>query len=288
MALASLAACAPSGDPVPAPTPPLAARVTDRLAELERTYGVRLGVFAVATGSGLVVEHRADERFAFCSTFKVLAAAAVLDRFPPSHLDTVVDYAARDLMESSIVTRQNVSTGMTVRQLCDAAVRFSDGTAGNLLLRQIGGPGALTDYTRRLGDTVTRMNRFEPDIADAVPGDQRDTTSPRAIASDLQALLVDDALPPYGKDLLRDLMQRNATEAGARRIRAGLPPGFTVADKTGTGGYGTANDIAVLWPPAGQAPLVVAVLTTKEVRGAERDDRLLAEAAAHVVAALPS
>lgn len=131
MALAPLAACAPPPSTPPPSPRPAAPVVVDGLAELERAHGARLGVFALATGSGLVVEHRADERFAFCSTFKALAAAAVLERFPPAHLDTVVDYAERDLMASSVVTRQHVATGMTLRQLCDAAVRYSGGTAGS-------------------------------------------------------------------------------------------------------------------------------------------------------------
>jgi beta-lactamase class A len=253
------------------------------LDALETRFGARLGVYARATGTGATVAHRADERFAFCSTFKMLAAAAVLQRRPLSELDTVVTYTAADLMRSSFVTRDRVSTGMTLRQLCDAAVRYSDGTAGNLLLRDLGGPAQLTAFTRALGDGVTRMDRTEPDITTAVPGDERDTSSPRALAGDVERIVLGDALPADRRALLVDLLERNTT--GDKRIRAGTPAGWTVADKTGTGSYGTVNDIAVVRPP-GAAPLVVALMSSRPAKDAGHDEALLAEATRYVIATL--
>ncbi|MGS2615318.1 class A beta-lactamase [Micromonospora sp. LZ34] len=281
-AAAAPAATAPSAA---GPAADAAAERHERLVELERRYDARLGVYALATGTGRAVAHRADERFAFCSTFKGLAAAAVLHHNPLSHLDTIVKYAGRDLMKSSVITRRHVARGMTIRQLCDAAVRHSDGTAGNLLLRDLGGPTRLTAYLRGLGDPVTRMDRMEPAIVTAVPGDPRDTTSPRAIGGDYQKIVLGDALPAEKRAFLRGLLERNATGAGARRVRAGVPRGWTVADKTGTGDYGTVNDIAVVWPPD-SAPLVVAVMSSKATRDAEYDQALIAEATAYVVATL--
>ncbi|WP_245950665.1 class A beta-lactamase [Saccharothrix carnea] len=271
-----------SSEPVSASTPTPSVARHDHLAGLERKFDARLGVYAVATGTGTTVEHRADERFAFCSTFKGLAAAAVVARHPLSHLDTVVTYTEADLMASSAITRQHVATGMSVRQVCDAAVRHSDGTAGNLLLRDLGGPAGLTAYLRTLGDTVTRADRFEPHLTTAVPGDPRDTTTPRAIGTDYREILLGDALPPDRRAFLRDLLERNATKAGTLRVRAGVPRGWTVADKTGTGDYGTVNDIAVVWPPDA-APLVVSIMSGKATADAEYDQALLAEAAAYVV-----
>jgi len=274
---------APAGTPSATPAPSTVPH--DHLVELEREFDARLGVYAVATGTGATLAHRADERFAFCSAFKGLAAAAVLHRNPLSHLDTVVMYTEDDLMASSTITRQHVATGMTIRQVCDAAVRHSDGTAGNLLLRELGGPAGLTAYTRALGDTVTRSDRFEPDITTAVPGDPRDTTSPRAIGADYQRIVLGDALDPDKRAFLRDLLERNATRAGAQRVRAGVPQGWTVADKTGTGDHGTVNDIAVVWPP-GTAPLVVSIMSSKATADAGYDQALLAEAASYAVDAL--
>ncbi|MGP4014306.1 class A beta-lactamase [Saccharopolyspora sp. 5N708] len=284
-ALLPLAGCANGETPPSAPSAAATSDQHDRLAELERKFDARLGVYALNTGTGATIAYRADERFAFCSTFKGLAAAAVLHRNPLSHLDAVMTYTEGDLMKSAVITGQHVATGMTIRDLCDAAVRYSDGTAGNLLLRDLGGPAELTAYTRSLGDTVTRMDRIEPAITEATPGDPRDTTSPRAIGTDYQKIVLGEALPTDKRAFLRDLMERNATGAGAQRIRAGVPQGWAVADKTGTGDYGTLNDIAVAWP-SNSAPLVIAVMSSKATKDAKYDQPLIAEAAAHVVATL--
>jgi beta-lactamase class A len=297
LALLPLAACATQTAAPPTTTPtslpasfpaittaPTTTRLlpTEPLRALEREFDARLGVYAVDTATGATLAHRADERFAFCSTFKALAAAAVLRDNPLSHLDTVIRYTEADLMASSFITKDNVGTGMTIRALCDAAVRFSDGTAGNLLLREIGGPAALTAFTRSLGDRATRIDRWEPDITTAVPGDPRDTSTPRALGTTFRDVLIGDALPEDKRALLRGLMERNTT--GDRRIRAGAK-GWEVADKTGTGSHGTANDIGVVWPPGG-APLLVAIMSSRSTRDADHDEALLAEAAGHAITSL--
>ncbi|MEV0678722.1 class A beta-lactamase [Actinosynnema sp. NPDC050436] len=265
-----------------APTTPVVP-VDGRWEELEKEFDARLGVYAVHTGTGASFAYRADERFAFCSTFKGLAAAAVLQRNPLQHLDTVVRYTEADLMKSSRITREHVGTGMTIRDLCDAAVRYSDGTAGNLLVRDLGGPAALTAFLRGLGDGVTRADRVEPDLVEATPGDPRDTTSPRAIGTDYQRIVLGDVLPAEQRAFLRDLLERNTT--GDRRIRAGVPRGWAVADKTGSGDYGTANDIGIVWQPGG-APFVLAIMSSKTTGDAQYDEALLAEAAAQAVEVL--
>ncbi|MGO1057279.1 class A beta-lactamase [Crossiella sp. CA198] len=286
-ALLPLAGCAQN--PSPAAPPPSAAPATtamerhDTLVALEQKYGARLGVYALATGSGRTIAHRADERFAFCSTFKGLAAAAILHRNPISHLDTVIRYGKEDLLKNGVITKNNVGAGLTIRQLCDAAVRYSDGTAGNLLLRDLGGPAQLTAYARSLGDEVTRMDRIEPAITEATPGDPRDTTSPRAFGENYRKIVLGDALPPEKRAFLRDLLERNTT--GGERIRAGLPKDWKVADKTGTGDYGTLNDFGIAWPPGGE-PLVIAIMSSKPDRDAEYKQSLLAEAAAYLAATL--
>jgi beta-lactamase class A len=196
-------------------------------------------VYALATGTGATVAYRADERFAFCSTFKTLATAAVLHRNP--------------------ITKDHIATGMTIRQLCDAAIRYSDGTAGNLLMRDIGGPAQLTAYLRGLGDSISRMDNYEPELNRDRPQDPRDTTTPRAIAADHHKLVLGEAL------------------TADKRIRAGLPKGWTVADKTGTGDYGRANDIAIVWP-SHTAPLVVAIMSDRPGYNTPPKDSLIAEA----------
>ncbi|MFI8093452.1 class A beta-lactamase [Streptomyces sp. NPDC086080] len=273
------------GTATPAPSPPPSpSPVTIRsLTDLEREYDARLGVYALATGTGASVVHRADERFAFCSTFKTLAAAAVLDSRPLARLDERVTYTRDDLVDYSPVTEKHTAIGMTVRDLCDAAVRYSDNTAANLLLRDLGGPRALTAHLRGLGDSVSRLDHREPELNGNPPGDPRDTTTPRAVASDYRDVVLGDALPAAKRNLLRDWLVRNTT--GDRRIRAGVPEGWTVGDKTGTGAWGRAHDVAVLWPRRG-APLVLAVLTDRPDRDADPRDPLIAEATRRVLAAL--
>ncbi|MGI5200904.1 class A beta-lactamase [Spirillospora sp. CA-108201] len=274
-----------SATPPPSARPSAVAPDPSRFAALERRHGARLGVYALATRTGAEVAYRADERFAFCSTFKVLAAAAVLHGNPLGHLDERVAYTRADVNSISPVTEDRVATGMTVRELCDAAIRFSDGTAGNLLMRDAGGPARLTAYLRGLGDTVSRMDDYEPELNRVRPGDPRDTTTSRAIAADYRALVLGDALEPAKRALVRGWLERSATAVGAERIRAGLPRGWRAASKTGTGDYGRANDIAVVWPPRG-APLMVAVMSDRRGYGAPPRNALIAEAAALVASDL--
>ncbi|MEV4283301.1 class A beta-lactamase [Actinoplanes xinjiangensis] len=260
-----------------------------RLAELERRFGARLGVYAVATGTGATVAHRADERFPYCSAFKGLAAAAVLHGTPLAGLTERVRFTRADVVpnwQNSRKTRERIATGMTLGELCDAAIRFSDGTAGNLLLRRVGGPAELTAYLRTLDDTVTLAARTEPALwRDWTPGDRRDTTSPRAIGTDYQKIVVGDALPGDARAYLRDLMERaDETPSSRERIRSVIPRGWTVANKTGTGGdYGPANDIAVVWRSASADPLLLSIMSRRTGRDGEADNTLVAEAARYVL-----
>lgn len=248
-----------------------------RFAELESRFDARLGVHVVDTGTGQELSRRADERFPMCSTFKVLAAAAVLDRNPTEHLDLRVRYRAADIVPFSPITEPHVDDGLTIRDLCDAAIRYSDNTAGNLLLDDLGGPGEISTFARSLGDRVTRLDRREPELNSAVPGDDRDTTSPRAIAADYRALVLGSRLDEANRALLTGWLVGNTT--GETRIRAGLPADWRVGDKTGAGSYGVVNDVAIAWPPDA-APIVLAVLSARPTMDAKGDNRLIAQAAA--------
>jgi beta-lactamase class A len=290
-----LAACSTTDTPTvypssPTATSPSAASVTPdfagleaEFARLEAEFDARLGVYAVDTGTGRTVEHRADERFAYASTFKALAAAAVLDATSTAELDQVVRYTRADLVMHSPITEQHVGQGMTLRELGDAAVRYSDNTAANLLLARLGGPAGFERALRDLGDQVTDPERFETDLNEAAPGDQRDTSTPRALATDLRAYVLGDALSVEDRSVLTGWLRGNTT--GDTLIRAGVPAGWQVGDKTGSGGYGTRNDIAVVWPPDG-APIVLAILSSRDQKDAEHDDRLIARAAKLTIEAL--
>ncbi|MFI1103949.1 class A beta-lactamase [Streptomyces melanogenes] len=248
--------------------------------DLERKYGARLGVYAVNTGDGREVAYRDGERFAYASTFKALAAGAVLRKYSLDGMTKVVKYSKDDLVANSPVTEKHVDTGMTLGELGDAAVRYSDNTAGNLLLDALGGPKGLESALRQTGDAVTRVERREPDLNQWTPGAVRDTSTPRALAQDLRAFVVGDRLGTAERAQLTRWLRTNTT--GDELIRAGVPKGWTVGDKTGAGGvYGIRNDIAVVWPP-GAAPIVMAILTNRGAKDADYDNKLIADAAAVV------
>lgn len=252
-------------------------------ADLEKRYDARLGVFAVDTATGRTIAYRENERFAFASTYKALAAAAVLDTSSAKELDRVVTYDRSDLVTYSPITEKHLGHGMTVRSLCDAAVRFSDNTAGNLLLRELGGPAGFDRQLEHLGDHTTEASRTEPALNEASPGDARDTSTPAALAQDLRVYAVGNALPRDDRQQLVAWLRGGTT--GDQLIRAGLPADWRVGDKSGAGGYGTRNDIAVAWPP-GRAPVVLAVLSSRTKPDADYDNALVAAAAQESVAAL--
>ncbi|WP_043608851.1 class A beta-lactamase, partial [Cellulomonas carbonis] len=266
---------APSS-PAPSPDPSAAAA----LAALEAAHSARLGMFAVDTASGLTVEHRADERFGYASTHKALSVAALLAELAPAELDAVVRWTADDVVAHSPVTQERTGTGMTWRELGAAAVTHSDNTAANLVLDRLGGPAGFERALRDLGDDVTSADRVEAALNEVAPGDARDTTTPRALAAGLRSYLLDGALTPEDAHLLLGWMRDSTTGAGL--VRAGVPAGWDVADKSGGGSYGIRNDVAVVRPPGGE-PVVIAVMTAKDERAAEGDDALVARATEVVV-----
>lgn len=250
-------ACAPSREPAqPAAVAP------DELQAIEARLRARVGVYAVDTGTGRELAHRAEERFAMCSTFKWALAAAILARVDGGELaltDTL-SYAEADLLEHSPVTREHVAKGaLSVEQLLRAAVVVSDNTAANVLLAHVDGPFGLTRFIRAQGDDVTQLDRNEPSLNEVAPGDARDTTSPRAMAELLRRVLLGDTLLRASRERLIAWMVE--CETGRDRLRAGLPAGWRAGDKTGTGPAGTVNDVAVAWPP-GRSPIVLCAFLT--------------------------
>ena len=271
--------------PLQAAPPVVSASAAARLAALEARAGGRLGVAVLDTGSGRRLDHRGGERFPLCSTFKVLLAGAVLARVDAGQeaLDRRLSYSQADLLEYAPVTAAHVAEGgLKVRNLCAAAVEVSDNTAANLLLRTLGGPGAITAFARSLGDPVTRLDRTEPTLNTALPGDPRDTTTPTAMVDSLRALLLGPALKLASRQRLEGWMA--ACTTGRNRLRAGLPADWSVGDKTGSGERGTVNDAAILRPPH-RAPILVAVYYTGSTAPMEDRNAVLAEVGRIVVTA---
>lgn len=260
-------------------------RLLDDIKRLEGESGGRLGVCVLETANGVRHVHRGDERFPMCSTFKVLAAAATLARVDTGkeQLTRRVTFDASALVVNSPVSEKHVGgAGMTIAEICDAAMTRSDNTAGNLLLGGIGGPPGLTAFARTLGDQVTRLDRDEPSLNEALSDDPRDTTTPNAMASNLQALILGTtALSAASREQLTAWMIANKT--GDTRLRAGLAKDWRVGDKTGAGGRGTNNDVAVVWPP-NSAPIVIAIYLTGATVSAEQQNATIGSVARAVSA----
>lgn len=281
----TLAAIALSGVP---PRIRAAGSVTAELSKLEASSGGRLGVVMLQDGVQRI-SYRANERFPMCSTFKLMLTAAVLARVDRGieQLDRRIAFGRADLLEYAPVTRAHVGLGfMTVEALCEAAIEYSDNTAANLLLKTIGGPQGWTRYVRTLGDSVSMLNRTEPSLNTGIPGDARDTTTPVAMARNMQKVLLGDALSHAQRARLESWL--DACRTGTDLLRAGIPPTWRAGDKSGTGGPNNAtgdsdtrNDIAILRPP-GTSPIIVTAYLTGSKLAAKQRDAVIAHAGAIV------
>jgi beta-lactamase class A len=286
IALTLLGGCAAGSQPAPAPTRTAASSPTavssPAFAQLQQRFNANLGIYAL--GTGREVAYRADDRFAYDSTYKLLIAGVLLRKDTDAQLAHVVTYTSGDLQSYSPITSQHVGTGMSVSDLIAAALQYSDNTAANLLLAQVGGPDGLRSALRALGDTTTHVDRGEPDVNTSVPGDIRDTSTPRALGTDLRGFVLGNWLTTARREQLTNWLLGNTT--GGAYIRAGVPAGWKVADKTGNGDYGSRNDIAVVWPPSGH-PVIVSVLTNRNAgKNAASADALIADATKAALAAL--
>jgi beta-lactamase class A len=265
---------------------PATSALSERIAALETRAGGRLGVAAFDSGGMQRLAWRAEERLPMGSTFKFVAAAAILARVDEGKegLDRVIPYGERDLLEYAPVAKAHVAKGgLSLAELCAAAVEMSDNTAGNLLLQVLGGPAGLTAYCRSLGDTATRLDRIEPFVNEALPGDERDTTTPLAMLGMMEKLFLGEALKPDSREQLERWMI--AAKPGAARLPAAIPEGGRIGHKTGTSAHGTTNDIAIVWP-AGRKPVLIAVYFTGSAASLAEREAVLAEAGRIIFAGL--
>ena len=255
------------------------------IAAVEQASGGRLGLAVIATGSGERFAWRAAERFPMCSTFKFALAAAVLKQVEHKRetLDRRLPVARADIVSNSPFCEKRAGGTASVGELCRETIRLSDNSAANLLLRTIGGPAGFTRRLRAFGDPVTRLDRWETDMGEAAPGDLRDTTTPQAMADLARQLVLGGALAPVSRAQLTEWMKDTRTSATS--LRAGLPPSWAVADKTGAGGHGTDNLLGIVWPQR-RAPLVVASYITGGSLPLEQSRPLHARIGRALVAAL--
>ncbi|MFC5829245.1 class A beta-lactamase [Nonomuraea insulae] len=258
------------------------AQVKKELRALEASFQGRIGAYAIDTGTGKTVAYRSGERFPLLSTFKAMACGAALHKArtsEPGLMDKLVKWTAAEVKPNSPTTEKHVKDGLTVAKLCEAAITQSDNTAGNMVLKQIGGPAGLTRYFRSLKDPVSRLDRWETELNDWTAKDRRDTTTPAAIARDLRLLTSGRALGAKDRERLNGWLI--ATTTGDARIRAGLPKTWKIGDKTGTNGdIGAGNDIAIAWPSGKSgAPIILAVYTNRTGATPPADDKVIAQTA---------
>ncbi|MCT8230281.1 class A beta-lactamase [Proteus terrae] len=252
--------------------------VEEQLNTLEKYSQGRLGVALINTEDNSQIIYRGEERFAMASTSKVMAVAAVLKASEKQArlLDKNITIKKSDLVAYSPITEKHLTTGMTLAELSAATLQYSDNTAMNKILDYLGGPAKVTQFARSINDVTYRLDRKEPELNTAIHGDPRDTTSPIAMAKSLQALTLGDALGQSQRQQLVTWLKGNTT--GDHSIKAGLPKHWVVGDKTGSGDYGTTNDIAVIWPE-NHAPLILVVYFTQQEQDAKYRKDIIAKAA---------
>lgn len=259
--------------------------VIGQLAALENEHDVLIGLFAVDLDSNRTVANRAEESFAMCSTFKVYAVGRVLQQVTAGELtlDRPLFVDPAHVVDNSPITGPRAGTSMPLGELCRAALQHSDNTAANLLLATLGGPAAVTAFARSIGDDRTRLDRWETELNTALPGDPRDSSTPTALASGFRALLTGDVLPAPQRQQLKDWMLGNQTSS----MRAGLPPGWTSADKTGSGDFGSTNDVGLAIGPNGQRVLLAIMIRSRSADPDAAGQRpLVGQVAASVLAGL--
>ncbi|MCT8261987.1 class A beta-lactamase [Proteus terrae] len=252
--------------------------VEEQLNTLEKYSQGRLGVALINTEDNSQIIYRGEERFAMASTSKVMAVAAVLKASEKQAglLDKNITIKKSDLVAYSPITEKHLTTGMTLAELSAATLQYSDNTAMNKILDYLGGPAKVTQFARSINDVTYRLDRKEPELNTAIHGDPRDTTSPIAMAKSLQALTLGDALGQSQRQQLVTWLKGNTT--GDHSIKAGLPKHWVVGDKTGSGDYGTTNDIAVIWPE-NHAPLILVIYFTQQEQDAKYRKDIIAKAA---------
>ena len=253
--------------------------IQEKLSQLESSSGGRIGIYTINTANNEKIQYRADEKFPFCSTSKVMAVAAILkqSQMQANLLQKQIKYSQHDLDKSGYapITKYHLHDGMSIAKLSEAALDYSDNSAMNLLIKILGNTQAITSYARSIQDNNFSLDRWEPELNSAIPGDNRDTTTPSAMANSLKQLVIGNALESRQRQQLTTWLKNNTT--GNLRIRAGVPKDWVVGDKTGTGAYGTTNDIGVVWP-TGCAPIIIVIYFTQHKKNAAPRDQIVASA----------
>ncbi|TNH41791.1 class A beta-lactamase [Photorhabdus luminescens] len=238
-------------------------RLATVVKQEEQTLNARIGVAVIDTASDKIVSYRGNERFPLNSTFKALLCGVLLSEVDKGKvaLTDAIQFNKTELVEYSPVSEKFVApASMNWQQLCSAAVSYSDNTAANLIAKKVGGPAAMNLFFSGLGDSVTHLDRYEPELNSAIPGDERDTTTPVAVSQTLQKLTLGEVLKPSSRQQLVEWMRDD--KVADALLRSVLPAGWKIADKTGAGDYGSRSIISIVWPK-NSSPLIVAIYITQ-------------------------
>ncbi|MCF6766562.1 class A beta-lactamase [Thiotrichales bacterium 19S3-7] len=260
----------------------------EQIHQLELEYGGKIGITVIDTSNNATLRYHSNDRFPYCSTFKFIVVGAILKQsnHNPNLLTQRIYYTKNDIVNAySPYTIDNLKQGnssMSVKALSKAAM-YSDTTATNLLIKKLGGNDKVIEFAHSIGNTPFRLDRMEPHINTAIPGDQRDTSTPYAMAYSMQQIALGNVLNKMQKDYFQQWLRLNQT--GDQRIRAAAPSNWIVGDKTGTGDYGTTNDVAVLWPP-NHKPIIISIYYTQDKKDAKSNNMVLKLAAKVGITAL--
>lgn len=260
------------------------AKLAKKLFALEKQYGGRIGMSFLNTHNNSVLSYRANERFPFASTFKVMAVAAMLKKSESDNrlLHKRIVYTEQQVNNSGYapITSKHIDTGMTIDALCAAALKYSDNTAVNLLIEQLGGPNKITAFARSINDKHFNLTRLEPKLNLVYPGESQDTTTPAAMTSSLKKLILGNALAKTQREKLKNWLIQNTT--GDTKIRASVPSSWIVGDKTGSGRFGATNDIAIIWPQ-NREPLILSIYYVQKEIDAKHNNQLIREITTNVL-----
>lgn len=241
------------------------------ITAIEQEISGRIGVAVLDTQNGEFWSYRGDEHFPLLSTFKTLACAAILhsEGDSESYNNITITIEEANLITWSPVMEKLVGKDVTVEQACEATMLTSDNTAVNIVLEHVGGPQGLTRFLRGIGDNVTRLDRIEPELNEAMEGDFRDTTTPNAMLQTLDKLLLGEIMSKASKKQLRTWMKDN--EVSTPLLRTILPAGWSIADRSGAGGNGSRAITAIIWAKSREAIIICIYLTQTNLSMEERN-----------------
>lgn len=253
--------------------------------KIEKDNNTTVGVYGINTENGKKVQHNANERFAFASTFKAIASGVLLNNYSDKDLNKKIAINEADIVEYSPVTENYRGKQMTLKDLIKASMLQSDNTANNKIMEELGGVKAFKHELKQLGDNISNPQRLEPELNLYDPNSTADTTTPRAAAQTLNTILTSDQISDGNLDLLKQVMIEN--ETGDSLIKAGVPDNYIVGDKSGQGlTYATRNDLAFIYPDKHKKPIILAIYTKQDDKDGQPDDKVIADAAEEAIAQL--